>query len=98
MFINTTDLPKNDYNIELLKSLNTSYFHGKGEFLYASPVGQNSLREMGYELYANIKTYIVKDRPFEFSVFINEKMTDLEIQDALKEFKELTDGFMYTVN
>lgn len=42
-------------------------------------------------------TYIIPERPFEFSVFINEKMTDTEIQEEIRQFKELTDGYKYIV-
>lgn len=95
--IKLSDLPINDFNIEMLKSLNSAYFQNKGKWLYSSPVGINEVRPNGYELYAEIKTYIIPERPFEFSVFINEKMTDKEIQEELKEFKRLTNGFKYTV-
>lgn len=95
--INESDLPINDYNIIMLKSLNEAYFHNKGRFLYASPVGQAYPRELGYELYAQIRVYIVPEHPFEFSVFINEKMTDAEIQEALGEFTDLTTGYDYDV-
>lgn len=92
-----TDLPVNDYNIELLKSLDSSYFQNKSKWLYVSPVGINEIRPIGYELYATIKTYIIPERPFEFSIFINEKMTDTEIQEEIRQFKRLTDGYKYIV-
>ncbi len=95
--IRQSDLPVNDYNIGMLTSLNDAYFHNRGHFLYASPVGQAYPRELGYELYAQIRVYIVPEHPFEFSVFINEKMTDAEIQDALREFTDLTTGYEYDV-
>lgn len=95
--IKQSDLPVNDYNINMLTSLNEAYFHNRGQFLYASPVGTHYPREMGYELYATIRVYIVPEHPFEFSVFINEKMTDAEIQDALGEFVDLTTGYEYDV-
>lgn len=87
-----------DYNIEMLKSLNSAYFQNKGKWLTdVSPVGNKEVRSRGYELYAEIKTYIIPERPFEFSVSINEKMTDKEIQDELENFKYLTNNFRYTV-
>lgn len=96
--IKISDLPVNDYNIELLKSLDIAYFQNKSKWLYGSPVGTGLvLRPMGYELYATIMTYIIPERPFEFSVFINEKMTDTEIQEEIRQFKELTDGYKYIV-
>lgn len=95
--IKQSDLPVNDYNIDMLTSLNDAYFHNKGRFLYASPVGTTYPRELGYELYVKIRVYYVPEHPFEFSVFINEKMTDDEIQDALREFLELTNGYEYDV-
>ena len=95
--IKISDLPVNDFNVEMLKSLNSAYFQNKGKWLYSSPVGINVVRPMGYELYAEIKTYIIPEKPFEFSVFINEKMTDEEIQEELENFKHLTDGFKYIV-
>lgn len=96
--IKKSDLPVNNYNIELLKSLDSSYFQNKSKWLYGSPVSIGlDNRPMGYELYATIKTYIVPERPFEFSVFINEKMTDTEIQEEIRQFKELTDGYKYIV-
>lgn len=95
--IKISNLP-DDYNIEMLKSLNTVYFQNKCKWLYISPVGNNKkLRPFGYELYATIRTYIIPERPFEFSVFINEKMTDTEIQEEIRQFKELTDGYKYIV-
>lgn len=87
-----------DYNIEMLKSLNSAYFQNKGKWLTdVSPVGNKEVRSCGYELYAEIKTYIIPERPFEFSVSINEKMTDKEIQEEIRQFKELTDGYKYIV-
>ena len=92
------ELPVNDYNIELLKSLDDAYFQTKGKWLCGiSPVGINEIRPTGYELYATIRTYIIPERPFEFSVFINEKMTDTEIQEEIRQFKELTDGYKYII-
>lgn len=99
--LNISDLPIHDCNIEMLKSLNDAYFHSKGRFLYVSPVGKGTTysrpRELGYELYAQIRVYMVPEHPFEFSVFINEKMTDAEIQYALREFADLTTGYEYDV-
>lgn len=97
--INISDLPIHDCNIEMLKSLNDAYFHNKGKFLYASPVGTGTtyLRELGYELYAQIRVHNAPEHLFEFSVFINEKMTAAEIQDALSEFAEITTGYEYDV-
>lgn len=93
-----TDLPANDHNIELLKSLDSSYFQNKSKWSYCSPVGMGLvLRPMGYELYATIRTYIIPERPFEFSVFINEKMTNEEIQEEISQFKRLTDKYKYIV-
>lgn len=95
--IKILNLP-NNYNIEMLKSLDIAYFQNKSKWLYISPVGNNKkLRPLGYELYATIMTYIIPERPFEFSVFINEKMTDTEIQEEIRQFKELTDGYKYIV-
>lgn len=95
--IKKSDLPVNDYNIDMLTSLDEAYFYNRGKFLYASPVWQSYPRELGYELYAQIRVYIVPEHPFEFSVFINEKMTDAEIQEALREFTDLTTGYDYDV-
>ena len=95
--IQPCDLPRDNWSVIALLSLNDAYFHNKGRFLYASPVWQDYPRELGYELYAQIRVYIVTEHPFEFSVFINEKMTDAEIQDALREFTDLTTGYAYDV-
>lgn len=92
------NLSINDFNIEMLKSLDIAYFQNKSKWLTdVSPVGNNEVRPRGYELYAEIKTYIIPEKPFEFSVSINEKMTDKEIQDELENFEYLTNGFRYTV-
>ena len=92
------NLSINDFNIEMLKSLDIAYFQNKSTWLTdVSPVGNNEVRPRGYELYAEIKTYIIPEKPFEFSVSINEKMTDKEIQDELENFEYLTNGFRYTV-
>lgn len=87
-----------NYNIDMLKSLDTTYFQNKGKWQYSSPVHDGfKSRPIGYELFAKIKTYINPNRPFEFYVFINEKMTDQEIQEEIRQFKELTDGYKYIV-
>ena len=92
-----SDSPIN-YNINMLKSLDTSYFQSKGKWSYSSPVGTGEIiRPIGYELYATIRTYIIPDCPFEFNVFINEEMTDTEIQEEIRQFKELTDEYKYIV-
>lgn len=95
--IKISDLSDN-YNIEMLKSLDIAYFQNKSKWSYGSPVGTGlDPRPMGYGLYATIMTYIIPESPFEFSVFINEKMTDTEIQEEIRQFKELTDGYKYIV-
>ena len=93
-----TDLPVNNYNVDMLKSLDTAYFQNKSKWLYCSPVNSGKiLRSLGYEICATIKVYIIPKRPFEFSIFINENMTDKEIQEEISEFKRLTDGYKYVV-
>ena len=96
--IRKSDLPVNDYNIELLKSLDTAYFQNKSKWLYDPPVGTGLvLRPIGYELYTTIRIYIMPEKPFDFDVVINEKMTDTEIQEEIRQFKELTDSYKYIV-
>ena len=86
------------HGIAMLKSLDEAYFQNKSKWDFSSPVGNGIiLRPKGNEICARIRTYIIPEKPFEFYVFINEQMTDEEIQTELREFKELTDGYRYDV-
>lgn len=91
------NLPTNNYNIDLLKSLDDAYFRKHGKWLAGvSPVGINEIRPTGYELYVTIKVYY-PHKPYEFSLFFNEYSTDKEIQEELSMFKHLTSHFNYDI-
>lgn len=84
------------YDTLLLDSLNNSYFHGKGKYMPASPVGINKIRPIGKELYVQIEIQY-PHRPFHAWFFFNSEQTDEEIQDELKQFHHLTNGYVYKV-
>lgn len=96
--LNVSDLPVNDPKIDMLKTFNKEFLQNKGKWSLESPVGQHESREIGYALFANIKTFIDPIHPFEFWFCINEKNTNEEIHKILDEFHQLTDGFEYTVS
>ena len=86
----------NWYNSLMLDSINYSYLQGKGHYMNASPVGINVIRPIGLELYAEVVIQY-PHRPFHAWFFFNSEQTDEEIQNELKEFNHLTNGYNYKV-
>ena len=93
--IKEKDLP-NDYNINLLKSINDAYFQSKGNWERYSPVCNIIARPTGYGINATI-IIDYSHHSYEHFIYFNEYDTDKEIQDKLSELTSLIDGYDYVV-